>query len=90
MEDVSNFIESKLPSIDTQLEIFEEESKLYLAIQELPEEDQYLIYYRFFEELSLKDIADKTGMSETNIGTKLHRIRKKLSKIIQNKKSGQI
>lgn len=83
LDGVVNFVESKLPSVDSQLELFEEESKLYLAIQKLPEEDQYLIYYRFFEELSLRDIAKKTGMSETNIGTKLYRIRKKLLKIIE-------
>jgi DNA-directed RNA polymerase specialized sigma24 family protein len=35
--------------------------------------------------MSNKQIADITGLTETNIGTKLHRIRKKLEKLLKNK-----
>jgi len=63
----------------------DEEKALYDALRELGSNDQYLIYYKFFEGLSNKDIADITGMTETNIGTRLHRIRKKIADIISLK-----
>ncbi len=62
----------------------EEEVKLYQAIAKLAEDDQYLIYYRYFEELSIKEISEKLGQSETNTGTRLHRIRKKLLKLVND------
>lgn len=83
LEDVVNFVESNIPSVDVEAEADEEEVELYNAIRELDEEDQYLVYYKFFEELSNKEIAELLNLSETNIGTKLHRTRKKLEKIIQ-------
>lgn len=60
----------------------DEESILYRALQQFKKEDQYLIYYKFFEDMTNKEIAAKTGLSETNVGTKLHRLRSKLKKII--------
>lgn len=77
-----DFIESKVPSVDIEAEADEEEKELYNAIMGLDEEDQYLVYYKFFEELSNKEIAQLLDLTETNIGTKLHRTRKKLEKII--------
>lgn len=83
LEEVINFVESKIPSVDIEAEADEEEVELYDALRELDEEEQYLIYYKFFEELSNKQIADIIDLSETNVGTKLHRTRRKLQKIIQ-------
>ncbi|MBN2015859.1 RNA polymerase sigma factor [Candidatus Dojkabacteria bacterium] len=64
----------------------EEEIALYDAIREFPEKDQYLIYYKFFEGFSNKEIAKITGLAESNVGTRLYRIRGKLRQIL--KKSG--
>jgi len=83
LEEVINFVESKIPSVDIEAEADEEEVGLYNALRELDEEEQYLVYYKFFEELSNKQIADIIDLSETNVGTKLHRTRRKLQKIIQ-------
>lgn len=87
LEEVSNFIESKVQStmeimIDDEIQI-----KLYNAIREFRDEDQYLIYYKYFEGLNNKKIAEMMKMSETNIGTRLHRIRKKLRKYLQETES---
>ncbi len=82
LEDIVNFVESNIPGVAVEVEADEEEVELYNAIRELDEEDQYLIYYKFFEELSNKEIAQLMNLSETNIGTKLHRTRKKLERII--------
>lgn len=82
LSDVANYVESKAPNVEIELQADEEEAALYIAIQELNEDEQYLVYYKFFEGLSNKEISKLTGLTETNIGTKLHRIRKKLSNII--------
>jgi RNA polymerase sigma factor (sigma-70 family) len=62
----------------------EEERALYDALREFREEDQYLIYYKFFEELSNKEIAQLTGLAESNVGTRLYRIRNKLKSFLKN------
>ena len=64
--------------------------ELYNAIRDLQEDEQFLVYYKFFEELSNKEIADLLNMSETNVGTKLHRARKKLENIIQKNQKKRI
>ncbi len=60
----------------------EEQRKLYNAIGELSPDEQYLVYYKYFEELSVPDIAIRVDLSETNVSTKLHRLRKKLLKFL--------
>lgn len=56
------------------------ELKLYEVIGDLSEKDQFLIYYKYFEDLDNRTIGEKLDMSEQNVATKLHRIRKKMSK----------
>jgi RNA polymerase sigma factor (sigma-70 family) len=85
LEEIADFVVSKSIPVDIQLQAEEEEIELYSAISELNEEEQYLVYYKFFESMSNKEISDIMGMTETNIGTKLHRIRKKIAKIISKK-----
>lgn len=59
----------------------ESEEALLKAIAELKEEDQMLVYYRYFEDLSNKKIAQIMEMTETNVSTRLHRLRDRLRKI---------
>ena len=82
-EEIANMLISTVQNLEYQIEGAEEEIALYNALRELSEEEQFLIYYKFFEEMSNKEIANLTKISESNIGTKLHRIRKKLAKIIK-------
>lgn len=84
IEEIGNFIESEDKHIESILIDDEEEIKLYRSLRDFKEEDQYLIYYKFFEEMSNQDIAKLTGMSETNVGTRLHRLRSKLKKILES------
>ncbi len=62
----------------------EKELELYDVISRLNKKDQYLLYYKYFDELGNKVIAEKMGMSEQNVATKLHRIRKKMEKLLKN------
>jgi RNA polymerase sigma factor (sigma-70 family) len=62
----------------------EEENVLYNMLREFNEKEQYLLYYKFFEDLTNKEISKIVGISESNVGTKLYRIRKKLKIILQS------
>jgi len=63
----------------------EEELILYDAIREFREQDQYLIYYKFFEDLTNKEISKITRLKESNVGTRLYRVRKKLREILKKR-----
>ena len=55
------------------------------AIKLLKEEEQYLIKAFYYEDRSVKEIEEVTGLSESNIKTKLHRIKRKLKDYITDK-----
>jgi RNA polymerase sigma-70 factor, ECF subfamily len=51
---------------------------LYSCIQELPSVDRSVILL-FLDRLSYAEIADITGLSERNVGVRLHRIQQHLT-----------
>ena len=55
------------------------------AIKRLKEEEKYLIKAFYYENRSVKEIEEVTGLSESNIKTKLHRIKRKLKDYITDK-----
>ena len=61
-----------------------EERRRYLqmAIEALPETDATVITLFYYDELSLEEIAEVTGLSSGNIRIKLHRSRKKLYQVL--------
>jgi RNA polymerase sigma factor (sigma-70 family) len=67
----------------------EERSKyLKLAIESLAETDAVVVTLFYYDQLSLEEIAEITGLSNSNIRIKLHRSRKKMYKVIcENLKS---
>lgn len=75
---IQPFIEDKGVRPDEQVIMDEDELQLYTVMAKLEKEDQYLLYYKFFEGLANTEIAKITGLSETNVGTRLYRIRKKM------------
>jgi len=89
-DDIVNLVESTAPNAEMEIEKDEEDLALFNAIKELDEDEQYLIYYKFFEEMSNNKISEITGLTETNIGTKLHRIRKKLGTLIIRKQNEKL
>jgi len=61
----------------------EERSKyLKIAIESLAETDAVVVTLFYYDELSLEEIADVTGLSSSNIRIKLHRSRKKMYQVI--------
>jgi RNA polymerase sigma-70 factor (ECF subfamily) len=58
---------------------------LYRLIEKLNEEEKAIIYL-YLDDLSHKEIAEIIGISETNVGTKIHRIKIKLKKMNETHK----
>ena len=70
--------------IDDLHELDTNDQKKYFeaAFSKIPEEDRLLITMFYLEEQSIEDISDITGLSVSNVKVKLHRIRKRLYKKI--------
>ena len=61
----------------------EERSRyLQMAIEALPETDSVVITLFYYDELSLEEIAEITGLTSNNIRIKLHRSRKKMYRVL--------
>ena len=54
------------------------------AIASLPDDEREIIELHYYQRLKTKQIAEQTGLSETNILVRMHRIRAKLKKLIEN------
>ncbi|MDD3648028.1 MAG: sigma-70 family RNA polymerase sigma factor [Candidatus Dojkabacteria bacterium] len=85
LSEIENLFEDQSASTFTDFLRDEEEKVLYDAIREFSEQDQFLIYYKFFEGMSNVEIAKLTGLNESNVGTRLYRIKKRLRVILKTK-----
>lgn len=82
--DISDFENDKSYSVnmyenDREL-IFDIEQK----IKELKDIDIQIVNLFYYSSMSIKDIAKKLNISEINVKTRLHRIRKKIKKELNN------
>lgn len=55
---------------------------LQMAIEALPETDAVVVTLFYYDELSLEEIAEVTGLTSANIRIKLHRSRKKMYQVL--------
>lgn len=55
---------------------------LIKALSELPEDDRSIVMFHYFDDLSIVEIAEITGLSKSNVKIKLFRTRKKLHEIL--------
>lgn len=60
-----------------------QEKYLSEALDKLPEEDNVLLNLFYYEGLSIADIQQVTGMSESNVKIRIFRARKKVFSILQ-------
>lgn len=56
------------------------------AIEKLPAEDRIIVFLYYYNDHSVKEIAEVVGIKENNVKIKLHRIRQKLTNRLQNQK----
>ena len=73
--------EGDLNGLDA-LSIGERKKYLQMALEALGETDSMVITLFYYEELSLEEIAEITGLTSSNIRIKLHRSRKKMYQVI--------
>ena len=66
------------------LEETEKKKIIQDSILQLKEQDAAIITFYYFEELSVREIADITKLSEDNIKIKLHRSRKRLFSLLKD------
>lgn len=66
------------------LEDKERKAQIQHCIMQLPEVDAALITLYYFEEQSVKEMAEITKLSEENIKVKLHRSRKKMFTLLKH------
>lgn len=60
-----------------------EKSNLYYAMKELPVKYRQILHLYYFEDYSVRDIADIMKLSETAVQTRLFRARQKLKEILK-------
>jgi RNA polymerase sigma-70 factor, ECF subfamily len=84
LEDVQDFLEDEVDPVDaTNLNI--QQKQLLEFLKELPEEQQEVIKYKFFEDLSNEEIAYVMGKNEGAIRVIQHRAISKLKELINKK-----
>lgn len=67
-------------SLDDTMQRLSDTDRLGVLLSRLPERERTLISLKYGAELTNRAIAEMTGMSESNVGTSLHRIVQKLRK----------
>lgn len=68
----------------------ERNRKVKACIDQLPEVESAIVTMYYFEDLSVKDISEITGLSEDNVKIKLFRSRKKLFGLLENYMKSEI
>ena len=71
------------PSVETNSDKAENKERLYQAINKLSEIDKAIITL-YLDEFSYKEIAEIIGISESNTGVKINRIKSLILKSIEN------
>jgi RNA polymerase sigma factor (sigma-70 family) len=77
---------NQIKAVENILEGIERKERAIIiddCLLKLPEEERSIIWMFYFDELSLKEIIEVTGLSEANLKVKLHRARKKLLTIVK-------
>lgn len=60
-----------------------EKSSLYDAVKELSQKNRLIVYLYYFEDYSVKEIAQMMGLSESAVQNRLFRAREKLKEILK-------
>ena len=82
--DISDFENESLNSIN----MYENDRELIYDIEQkikgLKDIDNEIVNLFYYSSMSIKDIARKLNISELNVKTRLHRIRKRIKKELNN------
>ena len=75
---------STAPGADELILKDEQQKQLLKLVQRLPQKQRHSIALHYFEDMPVKDIAQRLGCSEATVKTHLHRGRKKLEELVRN------
>jgi RNA polymerase sigma-70 factor (ECF subfamily) len=64
---------------DELLARMETVAQLRELVSRLPEKDRKLVQLKYYEDLKYRDISQRTGLTITNVGYRLHQVLKKLA-----------
>jgi RNA polymerase sigma factor (sigma-70 family) len=76
-------IEDKDQLPDVVLQNMETTKNLNRLLEKLPEMDQQLVRLKYFEGLKYREISERTGLTVSNVGFRLHTIMQTLAKGLQ-------
>jgi RNA polymerase sigma-70 factor (ECF subfamily) len=71
-----------LPEKPETIQESEQTERLFAALKKLNDEEKALITL-YLEELSYRQIAEITGITENNVGVKLNRIKGKIQQLLK-------
>jgi RNA polymerase sigma factor (sigma-70 family) len=54
-------------------------AELRQLVSQLPEKDRRLVQLKYYEGLKYRDISQRTGLTVSNVGFRLHQVLKKLA-----------
>ena len=60
-------------------------AELRQLVSQLPEKDRRLVHLKYFEDLKYRDISQRTGLTISNVGYRLHQVLKKLAERLMPK-----
>ena len=72
-------MESLTETPDELLSRMESVAELRQLVNQLPEKDRRLVHLKYFEDLMYRDISQRTGLTISNVGYRLHQVLKKLA-----------
>ena len=56
------------------------------AVDTLPEQDRQLIHLHYYQQVKTEEIARQTGLSQSNVLVRLHRVRDKLRRMMSSER----
>lgn len=77
--DLNGYDIGTAPAVEGVIESNEKSATLAQLIDHLPYEDRRLIRMYYLEEMSVKELSDIVGLTESNVKVKLYRARKSLA-----------
>ena len=88
LDTLSNSVSSSYTSEPSYSEEHEAHlQQMEVAIAALSEQDQQLLRLHYYEQLKTADIARRTGLSQSNVLVKLHRIRERLKATLTHERN---
>lgn len=78
-EDAAMLAESSDETPDELIARMETVAELRELISQLPEKDRRLVQFKYYEDLKYREISQRTGLTVSNVGFRLHQVLKKLA-----------